>query len=162
MTVLRRRGAIGLDRLKDVRMVADDDGRSGIQHLVCSVDVFGRGWAHIRSPMDRDDEKVALRAGALMAARTWLRLRLELLRLAWIGKKLTWAGRVVRVAVALSQRVMPSQPTLMPFASVKTGWKVVAAVSPVPQRAGSIAQMLRVSVKPGTWSMTWLLAKERF
>ncbi len=38
---------------------------------------------------------------------------------------------------------MPSQPTLMPFASVKTGWKVCAAVSPAAGKGqADLAQVL--------------------
>ena len=59
-------GAVGFDGLEHVGMMADDDGRSGIEHLVGEIHIVGtRSRGVFDAPVDGDDEEIALGAGGL-------------------------------------------------------------------------------------------------
>ena len=67
MTVSRpSAGAIGLHRLQNVRMMADDHRGSGLQHLVRRLHIFRpRRGRVLHAPVNRNHQQIALRARLL-------------------------------------------------------------------------------------------------
>ena len=159
-------GAVSLDRLQDVGMVADDDRGSGIEHLVRNLDIFGaRGGGVLDAPVDGDDEEIALGAGGFDGG--------EDLGFVGAGGAAGFAGigeevdvglvGDVGIAIAVEPAGHAEPADLDAIGLSEDGLPGgLRGVSPEPAKSRPASRRWsRVSAKPAQpWSMTWLLAKE--